>query len=54
MTETHGGSTTGDFGPDLHVFLQIGQRLQVLLGTSRHHLLQLDVHLTQALFVQPA
>lgn len=51
--ETQVGSTTGDFGPDLHVFLQVGQRLQVLLGTSRHHFLQLDVHLAQAFFVQP-
>lgn len=51
--DTYVGSTTSDFGPDLHVFLQVGQRLQVLLGTSRHHFLQLDVHLAQALLVQP-
>lgn len=47
------GSATGNFGPDLHVFLQVGQRLQVFLGTSCHHFLQLDVHLAQALLVQP-
>lgn len=53
MSSLH-AEVTCHLGADLHVLQQHRQRLQIFCSTASLHLLQLVVHLTETLTVQPA